>query len=64
MSHRGRSGGRKTAVGAGQPHTFPEMACIWRRWLSQGWRSSQKAVGREGLCRPLLVMLGTGFLGS
>lgn len=44
--------------------TFPGMACIWRRWPSPGWRSSQKAVGREGLCRPLLVMLCKGFQGS
>lgn len=64
MSHHGRSGDQKTAVGVGRPHTFLGMACILRRWLSRGWRSSQKAAGREGLCRPLLVMLCKGFLGS
>lgn len=64
MSRRGQSGDRKTAVGVGQPHTFLGMACILHRWPSLGWRSSQKVVGREGLCRPLLVMLCKGFLGS
>lgn len=64
MSHRGRSGDQKTAVGVGQPRTFLAMACILCRWPSWEWRSSQKAVGREGLCRPLLVMLCKGFLGS
>ena len=44
--------------------TFLGMACISRRWLSRGWRSSQKAVGREELCRPLLVTLCKGFQGS
>lgn len=63
MSHRGRSGDQKTAVGVGRLCTFLAMACICR-WLNPGWRSSQKAVGREGLCRPLLVMLCKGFLGS
>lgn len=53
-----------TVVGVGRLHTFQETACIWRRWQSLGWRSSQKAVGREGLCRPLLVMLQKVSLGS
>lgn len=53
-----------TAEGVGQLRTFQEKACILRRWKSLGWRSSQKAVGREGLCRPLLVTLQKVFLGS
>lgn len=44
--------------------TFLGTACILRRWLSWGWRSSQKAAGREGLYRPLLVTPCKGFLGS
>lgn len=64
MSRHGQSGDQKTAVGVGRLHTFLGMACILHRWPSLGWRSSQKAVGREELCRPLLVMLCKGFLGS